>query len=995
MPARAVVLLLFGLLASSAPPAGATTGDDLLTGYSLTSWHDDAGRALGSVDAIVQDRDGYLWIGSESGLLRFDGSRFTRWDRLSEFKVPGVPARSLHMARDGSLWVGFAQGAGIGRIRSGLLTPFTKGLEGVGVVTDLVEDLDGVMWAVGDRVLFRLDGEQWRKVALPWKDREGQVFHIYVSRSGELWAGTRWGVFRRQRTPAAFQLVDEALVWGLGEDAAGQMWVTDIAAGFRQVGGSAPRTLEGGGHRFIHDRQGTMWLATFGAGLWRVTHEGERFIVKRAVVRSGLSSDSVLSIMEDRDANLWVGTPAGLHRLTRRRLASIDDSGPVLVTEPDSRGGLWVGTAGGLLHRNLVTEGADVVRIGTGAPDIRTFYSDPRGVLWMGTGGGLWSYDGRRLEKAAIPERPAMFVRWLAPRPRGGLWLSDTDWLYLWQGGRLSPLGGVAGPTARRIRFAQADRSGRVWLGFTGGGLGYLDDTDALHEVGATQGLPAGVHQTIDAVFEDRSGVVWIGGSGGLSRYADGRVVTLGARSGLPAGRVAAIIDDLAGSLWVTMERGLVRLRRADLDRAVADPASRLRYEAYDALDGLAGAAVGMINATRTADGALWFAQGGGLTHANPRELHAEGDRTPAPAQIAAVVTSDNRMTGGRASFPPGTRRLEIQYTAATLTDAEQVRFRYRLDGVDPAWVDAGTERTAVYTNLTPGAYVFQVESTVEGGASSAPSAEWRFVIEPRFWETRWFYGLAAAVVTLAAWGAWRARLRLAERQFSLALAERARLSRELHDTLLQSLVGVALQVDAVSGAREPLPSWARQRLVRIREQVEDYIRDARQSIHDLRSPQLEEHGLVGALQQFGRNAVAATTTRFAMTNSGSSTGCAPQIENEILRIGQEAITNAVRHGRPARVRVELTYAPDAVTLRVADDGRGFDDQAWQRAADGHYGLRTMSERAGELGAVLSVTSTIGQGTVVTVVAPRGADSPGTRRRAVPPSRAGVRPLFD
>jgi signal transduction histidine kinase/ligand-binding sensor domain-containing protein len=988
---RAALLLIVGLLVT---PANAATADDLLTGYSLTSWHDDAGRTLGSVDAIVQDRDGYLWVASESGLLRFDGSRFTRWSRLSEFNVPAAPARSLHLARDGSLWVGFSQKAGVGRIRGGRLTPIAKGLEAIGVVTDLVEDLDGVMWAVGDRMLFRLDGGQWRRVPLPWRDREGQVFHIYVSRRGELWVGTRWGVFRSDRTTGDFRLVDEELVWGVGEDPAGRMWVTDIAAGFRQVGEPAPRTLEGGGHRFIHDRQGTMWLATFGAGLWRVTHDTRGYVVKRAVVRSGLSSDSVLSILEDRDANLWVGTPAGLHRLTRRRLASIDDSGPVLVTEPDAGGGLWVGTAGGLLHRNLATENGDVVRIGAGARDIRTFYTDRRGVLWMGTGGGLWQYDGRRLAKASIPERPDMFVRWLAPRPRGGLWLSDTDWLYLWQGGRLRALEVPAGGAARRIRFARADRSGRVWVGFSDGGLGYLDAMDALHAVGSQHGLPEGVHQTIDAVFEDRDGVVWIGGSGGLSRYANGRVVTLGPANGLPAGRVAAIIDDLAGSLWVTMERGLIRLRRADLDRAVADSAYRVRYEAYDALDGLAGAAVGMINATRTADGALWFAQGGGLTHATPRELQAEPDRTPAPAQIAAVVTSDNRMTGGRPSFPPGTRRLEIQYTAATLTDAKQVRFRYRLDGVDPAWVDAGTERTAVYTNLAPGAYVFQVASTVEGGASSAPAAEWRFSIEPLFWETRWFYGLAAAAVALAAWAAWRARMRLAERQFALALAERARLSRELHDTLLQSLVGVALQVDAVSGAREALPSWARQRLVRIREQVEEYIRDARQSIHDLRSPQLEEHGLVGALRQFGRKAVASTPTRFAMTTSGSSADCPSQIENELLRIGQEAITNAVRHGGAARVQVDLAYTADAISLRVADDGRGFDDQAWHGATDGHFGLRTMSERATELGAAMSVTSTIGRGTVVTVAAPRHPDRSGTRRRAVPP-RMRVGPLFD
>jgi signal transduction histidine kinase len=946
--------------------------DDLLTGYSLTSWHDDAGRALGSVHGITQDGDGYLWIGADAGLFRFDGSRFTAWSRFGDLHLPDVSARGLWLARDASLWVGFARGEGVGRIKDGRLTRYRGGLSGIDAVTDLVEDARGVVWAIGDRTLFKLEGGEWRRARLPWKTIEGQVFHVYMTRGGQMLVATRWGVFRREGDTDTFRLVSEGLVWGLGEDAGGQIWATDIASGFRRLGGPAPvHALQGGGYRLIHDRNNDLWLSTFGAGLWRVSHTGEALTVRRAITRTGLSSDSVQAIFEDRDHNLWVGTTGGLHRLTPRSLTPIDEIGAVLSTAPAPHGALWVGTASGLLRRDLAPEGRDPMRIGHGTPDIRTFLTDRAGTLWMGTGDGLWTFDGKRLGKVRIPERPQMLVRWLAPDRRGGFWLCDGDWLYRWDGAHLTPLAAPDHLTPKeRIRFAGADTSGRVWLGLTGGRLAFLDEAGGFQAVGPNDGLPDGTHTSINAIFEDRDRAVWIGGTG-VSRYAGGRVTTLTRANGLPDGRVWAIVDDEPGNLWLSMDRGIVRIARGELQKALADLAYRLQYQAYDARDGVAGAAVGIINATRTADGSLWFAQGGGLTHADPKRLTTEPAGAPPRPQIAAVVANETRsLVSLPPSFVAGTRRLEIQYGAPTLTSSNHVRFRYRLDGVDADWVEAGTERTAVYTNLGAGPYEFRVESTLEGGGSRSPEAVWAFRIQPLFSETPWFYALAAAAVGMAMWGAWRARLRLVEQRFSLALAERARLSREIHDTLLQSLVGVALQVDVVSNGLEPSASGARQQLVRIRRQVEQYIRDARQSIHDLRSPQLESRDLATALREFGRTAVGSTNIRFSMSATGAAAAYPPRIENQLLRVGQEAITNAVRHAGASRVRVELESHAGAVTLSVTDDGRGFDYEHTLAHADGHYGLSTMRERAEELGGRLRVTTAAGEGTTVTAVVP-------------------------
>jgi signal transduction histidine kinase/ligand-binding sensor domain-containing protein len=952
-------------------PAGAAEWDDLLTGYSLASWHDEAGRALGSVHGIVQDADGYLWIGADAGLFRFDGSRFTPWSGLGGAQVPNVSARSLFVARDTSVWVGFGQREGVGRIKDGHLTRYRSGLGAVDAVSDLAEDAQGVVWAIGDRALFRLDGDAWRRVALPWKTIEGQVYHVYVARNGQMWVSTRWGVFRRDGDSHTFHQITDDLVWGLGEDADGRIWTTDIATGFRLLGRPSPsHPLTGGGYRLIHDRNNDLWLSTFGNGLWRVTREGASYAVRRAVTRTGLSSDSVQAIFEDRDGNLWVGTTGGLHRLTRRKLTPIDDIGAVLATARAAGGGLWVGTASGLMRRGLDGAARGPEHIAGGAPDIRNFHTDRNGILWMGSGDGLWRYDGRRIEKVRIRERPQMLVRWLAADRRDGFWLGDGDWLYRWDHARLTPFASADLGPGVRIRFAGADASGRVWLGLTAGRLAFIDEAGRLRRVGPEQGLADGTHASINAVFEDRERAVWIGGSG-LSRFANNRVTTLTRANGLPEGRVWAIVDDQPGNLWLSMDVGLVRLARGELDRALAEPSYRMEYQAYDARDGVAGSAVGIINATRAEDGSLWFAQGGGLTHADPQRLTAEPEGAPPPPQIAAVVADQSRaMLAAGAVFPAGTRRLEIQYTAPTLASLSRVRFRYRMDGVDRDWVDAGPERTAVYTNLGAGQYRFRVESAIEGGSGRSPEAQWQFRIDPLFYETPWFYALGAAAIALALWGVWRARLRLVEQRFSLALAERARLSREIHDTLLQSLVGVALQVDVVSNGLDPSAVSARQQLVRIRRRVEQYIRDARQSILDLRSPQLEARDLPTALRDFGRTAVGGADIHLTVTTTGVPVQCPSKIENQLLRVGQEAIINAVRHARASRIDVNLERHQQSFVLSVSDDGLGFDYDATLANGNGHYGLRTMCERAEEMGGRLSVITTAGGGTTVTAVVP-------------------------
>jgi signal transduction histidine kinase len=317
--------------------------------------------------------------------------------------------------------------------------------------------------------------------------------------------------------------------------------------------------------------------------------------------------------------------------------------------------------------------------------------------------------------------------------------------------------------------------------------------------------------------------------------------------------------------------------------------------------------------------------------------------------------------------LPPGTRKIQIDYTALRLTAPRQVRFRYRLDGFDPDWVDAGARRQAYYTNLAPGHYVFRVRASGEGGSWTTPEARLPFSVTPSFQQTGWFYSLCGTALLLVIWGAAHSRAWILNRQFQATFAERTRLSREIHDTMLQSLAGIALQVQAIARRCAPHASEQQAQLLALRRDVEEHVREARQAIMDLRSPMLEARGLAGALAEIGRRAVAPPA-RFDMS-AGDIVIPSVTLEGELLRIGQEAIANAAHHAEATHIHVELEQDADLVRLRVVDNGRGFDVGEVLTADGGHYGLTGMRERAARMGGRLTVTSSP-NGTVVEASVP-------------------------
>jgi len=482
---------------------------------------------------------------------------------------------------------------------------------------------------------------------------------------------------------------------------------------------------------------------------------------------------------------------------------------------------------------------------------------------------------------------------------------------------------------------------------------------------GRPDGLDAGVYS---AIYEDVDGTIWLAANGGLSRFVDGRFTTAHAGPNFPAEGLTVVVGD-GRDLWLGTSAGIVRLAVMGFDQALAS--RPVHFKRYERSDGIAGIPVPLNLGTsnrrvvRAGDGRLWFVTARGITIMDPRAF--DDVRPPAPVRVEALVADNvQRPAEDGLALPPRTRTVEIDYTTLDLTSPMKSHFRYRLDGFDQEWVDAGMRRQAFYTNLPPRQYRFIVAASQEDGSWSEPVGVWSFSIQPTFYQTAWFGLLCALAAGLTVYAAWRLRLGQVRKQFALLVGERARLSREIHDTLLQSLVGVALQFDALADGLEPASK--KERFVRLRKQVEEYIREARQAIWDLRSPRLERLDLVEALREAGTQVVSGHPVALAFATSGEPQRYSPRVEAQILRIGQEAVLNAVHHAHANEISVELHFAPDTLVLRVADDGCGF--EVGGAAHDRHYGLTSMRERAEGVGGTLRVESGVGHGTAITAVVP-------------------------
>jgi signal transduction histidine kinase/streptogramin lyase len=945
---------------------GAAASTDAGTRYSVTTWTEKDGLPSSQVRAIVQTGDGFLWLATSAGLVRFDGVTFTS-------NVAGVPDGDVAVicaARDGGLWIALDDGR-MAHLSNGRVEAFGPDpMASDGLFTQMVEDTSGNVWVGGRSGLFRFTRGQWRRMTREDGFTAVTVTSLYVDRAGELLVGSiAPGVLIMKPGADHFESIpSNPRVHGIGEDAAGAIWVADHVRSFRLLRGTpaAPLPIVGSasyGYRVIHDRAGALWVATQGDGLMRVAASGESQDVTRFTTRDGLAHNVIGSLIEDSEGNIWVGTSGGLSRVSEGAFSALRTSGGQNTSlTAASDGSVWVATAEGLIrfhdgHRTQYSQ-AD----GLPSNYTATVFEDPGGGIWVGTDHGIARLTNGRFVQVPFPDEfPLGLIHAITMTRDGTLVFHDLDrGLFQLRDGHVRALDGAF---AHKLgHFAIVDAQGTLWFGFQDGGVARVDD-GVVRLFGPPDGLAPG---HVNALFEHR-GTLWVATNKGLSRLdrAAQRFVTL-PLARLHAGSITTATADDQGFLWIAVNSGVLRVSIPEFDKAVGDAAHPLDFRSYDATDGAPGSPVVVLGqgSVRATDGTLWIATGEGIAVIDPKRLPVR--RVP-PAVLIEGVLADQQALSPQAGLRvgPGVSRLQIDYTALTL-NASWVRFRYMLDGFDNTWVGAGTNRHALYTNLRPGDYRFRIAAANKDGIWSEPAA-WAFSVAPAFYQTRAFFAVSTVAALLVLWVVWQLRLRAVQRRMILVYSERSRMAREIHDTLLQSLVGVALQLGTISD--KPAATAIRDQLAMLRKQVEGFIREARQSIWNLRSPALAVNDLPTALSDAGTALMIGTEIRFEEVVVGKPRRFAPRVEEQLLRIGQEAVSNAVRHANATVICLELRYTDDSVVLRISDDGCGF-DPAIATAVGNHWGIKSMQERAEQIGGCLKLLTKPGEGTILETSAP-------------------------
>ena len=987
----ALVWISAAALLSAHAAAGLDPGT-ALTQYGHTAWRVRDGHFPGPPSAVAQTSDGFLWIGTQTGLIRFDGVRFLPWEPPAGSQLPNDRIVSLLGARDGSLWIG--TGSGLAEWRDPhLVVHATTGRFGA-----LLEDRRGTIWAAHTRAIAELPPlcravrGDFRCFGFPAEHGLSYVRALHEDRQGNVWLGGDRGVCRwRPESPEApechpiagpAQGTDEHRVFSLASDAGGTLWAGTQAQGiWRLAAGrwtrhASPREPGLEANTLRSDRGGGVWIGTLEHGLLRIAPgRMERFT--RA---DGLSGDAVSALFADREGNLWVATTAGLDRFRDVKVATWTateglgggDAGAVAASRD---GSVWIAERRALIRLDRSGMSSYAADQGLPGSSPTSLFEDSRGRLWVGVDGGLaWREQGRFFP-LAMPDGSAVgMVRVMAEDRDGDLWVATVDpgraLVRVRDGRVVEAFAGARFGGAQVIAMA-ADPGGGVWLGFTDAALRrYRNGSFETHGAGGTD------RPSLRTLRPDARGL-WVVTERGVDLLRRGTRRTLGTQNGLPCGGIEDAVWGGEGSLWVRAACGLVRIPAGELDAWARQPEQRVRVRVLDAFDGTqAGFSPFTPRSARSLDGRLWFAiEEGGLQVVDPGKL--AGNRIPPPVEILRVVADRQGYAPAPGlELPALTREVEIDYTALSLAIPEKVRFRYRLAGDGGGWHDAGTRREAFFTNLKPGSYRFHVVASNDDGVWNEQGAALDFVLLPAFYQTRTFLALSLAALVLLAWTAYRWHLRqIAARldlQFQERLAERTRVAQDLHDTLLQGVLSASLQLHV---AVDELPPDAPEtsRLRRVQQLMAAVVEEGRNAVRGLRAPDRTTAGgddLAEALARVPQELGLGEAAGLRVVVAGPPRRLRPLIRDEVYRIGREALVNAFQHAEARGVEVEIECTARALRVLVRDDGRGIDPEVLHAGRDGHWGLAGMRERAEGMGAGLKVWSRDGAGTEIELTVP-------------------------
>ena len=951
--------------------------------YSSHLWQTENGLPNEVVNCICQTRDGYLWVGTRRGLARFNGVVFDVLDSPEAPPLQKTSITALCQTRDGSLWIGTWR-YGLVRLKDGKFLAYgrAQGLVGESVQV-LKETSDGALW-VGTT-----DGLScWQNGKFTNFTTADGLHNSSVSAISEDSRGTLWIT-----TPVALQRIQDGRItegphWIGGvlrsvlAAADGALWLgaSQIGAGrFKDGRYTLFCTTNGLPDNLFTtvypDRQGRMWIGTLG-GLSCIS-AGDKV---NEIKWDSVSFPPVNTVFEDQEGNLWVGTMSGLYRLNPRVFASYTKADGlshniVMSLREDQAGTMWVATWGGgvnLLQAGKFTPLTALNRVCNNFA--LSLCAGRSGGMWVGMdySGGLFYVKENQIEQFGAARGltdPAVAV--VCEDHQGNTWLGTRTALVRLRDGQFTRYTRKEGLPADKVRAILPNRKGGLWIGTTGG-LSYMANGH-FRNFGLENGLS---HTNISALYEDAAGDLWVGtDGGGLNRIRQNRICSWRSSNGLHSDQIFEILEDQFGFLWLSSLQGVFRVARTDLDAFAAGTLKTVPCTAYGRPQGMPSPQCNNVAkpaAWKTSDGRLWFATITGLAVVDPSASPQISTAAPPIRVERLLVDGKNVLLQGAVRVPPNLGDLEIHYAALSFRLPEHNRFKYKLEGVDPEWVDAGTRREAYYSHRAPGNYCFRVIGCNADGIWNELGAELQFALLPHFWQTWWFRLALATTIGLVLSGGYAVR-RAQQRQLEKL---RTRIAADLHDELSSNIGGISLLsrlMQQTAASKEQLQDLAL--IHRIAAQTADSIKD----IVWFTNPGNDTaQDLLARLQDVANTLLTGVECDFHGHLKNPAARISLDFRRNLFLVFKETIANIVKHANASRVNITLAETAGQWQLQVQDDGIGF---KLDTATQGN-GLKNLQRRAQNINGELEIHTAPGQGTTVTFTAmASGHTQPPVRQR--------------
>ena len=963
----------------------------------ISDLHHSEWSGLGAVFDIKQSPEGYLWLTTSKGILRFDGARFQTIEEVTRGAARENEIDSVFLSSSGGLWL-TTEGAGLLLWKDGQISAFPdRRCTPARKQGQLIEGRDGSLWVQATAGLFHLHGTTCEQVGGEQGYPGGFPAGMLLDRTGTLWVKPRTGPLLLLRPGAS---MFETSNYGSGPSSGyaylheapdGDLWMSDDQ-GLRRVVGKPGKPAYAGSRDPTGPPFGDFTFAPNGA-LWAITDDGvERFDHpqvwpqsiarkvsegKRFTPEQGLSSDAVWKVLLEREG-IWVATNSGLDLLRPATLTTVHlpsaQEHEFSIAAGD-HGSVWTGNS--TLPLTRVSADGEI----TTFPQTKQTLAlrrDHSGTIWSAGAGQarLWRVVGERLEPVHYPGEALDAVVFVSTDRHDEPWITTiSGHTYHFSHGAWSDETDILGKKPGVVGTMADDRQGNVWFAFSNKVVKW-DGADFERF-----SFPDGKRGVSENTMFVRGDHVWLGGPGGVQLFTQGQFFLLRWKDQDISGRVSGLVETDNGDLWLNGFSGISHVYALELSKWLNDPSYAVSADHLDELDGLPGLSEETLpepSVVEAPDGRLWFATTKGIAWLDPETLLKNRNRVPPPVLVSAVLSNGRVYSGSSAlTLPAHTENIEIDYTALSLAIPERVRFRYKLDGVDNDWQNVGTRREAYYTKLRPGHYTFRVIACNNDGVWNETGATLALAVSPAWFQTDSFVALCVAGAALLMYSLYRLRVRqvaaMINSRFQERLAERTRIAQELHDTLLQGFLSASMQVHV---AKDGLPeeSPAEPVLGRALQLMGQVIEEGRNAVRGLRlshGTSLDLEQALAAIQaQHHPRSDQGKTPEFRVISSGQRRQLRPVLRDEVYGIGREALTNAFRHARANHIEVELRYSSSKFLLFVRDDGCGMQPEVLREGRENHWGLTGMRERAERIGARLRIFSSVSAGTEVELFVP-------------------------